>query len=80
MEVTKTDSLKERLMSSDSEFRELVREHGRYEARLSELASLSYPNDDEQLEEITLKKKKLALKDQMHAIILRHQRADSSAH
>ena len=50
MEMTKTDSLKEELMSSNPEFRELAREHGRYEQRLSELSGLSYPSDEEQLE------------------------------
>ena len=80
MEMTNTDSLKEQLMVSDPEFRELVREHGRYEARLSELSALTYPNDEEQLEEITLKKKKLAVKDQMYAIMLRHQQTEGTAH
>ncbi len=80
MEITKTDSLKEQLMTSDPEFRELVREHGRYEERLSELTALSYPNDEEQLEEITLKKKKLAIKDQMQSILQQHQKAETSAH
>ncbi len=80
MEMTTTDSLKEQLMVSDPEFRELAREHGRYEERLSELSSLSYPNDEEQLEEVTLKKKKLAVKDQMHAIMLRHQKSQSTTH
>ena len=74
MEMTNTDSLKEQLMMSDPEFRELAREHGRYEERLSELSALTYPSDEEQLEEITLKKKKLALKDQMYSIMLQHQR------
>jgi len=78
MEITSTDSLKEQLLAIDPEFRELAREHGRYEQRLSELSSLQYPSDEEQLEEITLKKKKLAVKDQMHAIMLRHQKAESS--
>ena len=80
MEMTNTDSLKEQLMTSDPEFRELAREHGRYEARLSELSALAYPSDEEQLEEITLKKKKLAVKDQMHAILMRHQKATETAH
>jgi uncharacterized protein YdcH (DUF465 family) len=80
MEVTNTDSLKEQLMVTDPEFRELAREHGRYEERLSELSALQFPNDEEQLEEITLKKKKLAVKDQMHAIILRHQKSQETAH
>jgi uncharacterized protein YdcH (DUF465 family) len=80
MEMTNTDSLKEQLMSSDPEFRELAREHGRYEQRLSELSALAYPSDEEQLEEITLKKKKLAVKDQMHAIMLRHQKSGETEH
>jgi uncharacterized protein YdcH (DUF465 family) len=80
MEITSTESLKEQLIAIDPEFRELAREHGRYEQRLSELSSLQYPSDEEQLEEVTLKKKKLAVKDQMHAIMLKHQKAESAAH
>ena len=80
MEISNTDSIKEQLIAIDPEFRELAREHGRYEQRLSELSSLQYPSDEEQLEEITLKKKKLAVKDQMHAIVLRYQKAESTAH
>jgi uncharacterized protein YdcH (DUF465 family) len=80
MEITNTDSLKEYLMTSDPEFRELAREHGRYEERLSELSSLPYPSDEEQLEEITLKKKKLAIKDQMHSMMLQYQKSHGAAH
>ncbi len=74
MEMMSTDGMKEHLMTTDSEYRELAREHGRYEERLTELSSLAYPNDEEQLEEVTLKKKKLAVKDQMQAILSRHQK------
>jgi uncharacterized protein len=80
MEMTKADSLKEQLMTSNPEFRELVREHGRYEERLSELSALSYPSDEEQLEETTLKKKKLAIKDQMYSLMLEHEKRSSTAH
>jgi uncharacterized protein YdcH (DUF465 family) len=67
MDIATTDSLKEELINRDPEFRELAREHHKYEERLSELSALTYPSDEEQLEEITLKKKKLALKDQMYS-------------
>ena len=77
MEITQADNLKEQLMTANPEFRELAREHGRYEERLSELSALSYPNDEEQLEEITLKKKKLAIKDQMHSIMLQFEKHQS---
>ena len=80
MEISSTDSLKEQLIAIDPEFRELAREHGRYEQRLSELSALQFPNDEEQLEEVTLKKKKLAVKDQMHAIMLKHQKTETAAH
>jgi uncharacterized protein YdcH (DUF465 family) len=80
MDITSTDSLREQLMASDPEFRELAREHGRYEERLHELSSLQFPSDEEQLEEVTLKKKKLAVKDQMHEIMLRHQKSESAIH
>ena len=80
MEMTKADNIKEELMTSNPEFRELAREHGRYEARLSELSSLSYPSDEEQMEEVTLKKKKLAIKDQMYSLMLQHERSLSTAH
>ena len=74
MEMTKVDSLKEELMASNPEFREMAREHGRYEQRLSELSALTYPSDEEQLEEVTLKKKKLALKDQMYSLMLQAEK------
>ncbi len=80
MDITTADMLKEELMSRDPEFRELAREHTRYEERLSELIALAYPSDEEQLEEVTLKKKKLALKDQMYALIMQHQKNQSVSH
>ncbi|HEV7798244.1 MAG TPA: DUF465 domain-containing protein [Pyrinomonadaceae bacterium] len=80
MDITTADLLKEELMNRDPEFRELAREHTRYEERLSELTALAYPSDEEQLEEVTLKKKKLALKDQMYALIMQHQKNQSVSH
>ena len=80
MDITTTDRLKEELMSHDAEFRELAKEHGKYEERLSELSALAYPSDEEQLEEITLKKKKLAIKDQMYSMLLQYQQGQASGH
>jgi uncharacterized protein YdcH (DUF465 family) len=78
MDMSKADSLKQELMANNPEFRELAREHGRYEQRLSELSALSFPSDEEQLEETTLKKKKLALKDQMYSLMLQHEKLAST--
>ncbi|HXT61943.1 MAG TPA: DUF465 domain-containing protein [Pyrinomonadaceae bacterium] len=80
MDTITADSVKEQLMSDNPEFRELVREHHRYEERLSELSALAYPSDEEQLEETTLKKKKLALKDQMYSLMLEHEKRASTEH
>ena len=80
MDVTTADMLKEELINRDPEFRELAREHTRYEQRLSELSALAYPSDEEQLEEVTLKKKKLVLKDQMYSIMMQHQKPESMSH
>ena len=80
MDVTTADMLKEELINRDPEFRELAREHTRYEERLSELSALAYPSDEEQLEEVTLKKKKLALKDQMYSIMMQHQKSETLSH
>src|SRR4030095_6370110 len=80
MDMVTTDSLKEELINRDPEFRELAREHHKYEERLSELSALAYPSDEEQLEEITLKKKKLALKDQMYSIMLSYQKTQTLSH
>ena len=43
MDIATTDSLKEELINRDPEFRELAREHHKYEERLSELSALNYP-------------------------------------
>ena len=66
-----TESLKEQLLGTDARYRELAKEHRRYEDRLTQLASLSYPSDEELVEEKSLKKQKLFVKDQMEMILQR---------
>ncbi len=69
MDMSTTDAVRDDLIKSNSVFRDLVHQHQDFEARLSELAHLSYPSEDEQLEEVTLKKKKLAIKDEIYAMM-----------
>ena len=69
MDMSTADPVRDELIKSNSAFRDLVHQHQDFEARLSELAHLTYPNEDEQLEEITLKKKKLAIKDEIYAMM-----------
>lgn len=63
------DVVRDELIKSNSAFRDLVHQHQNYEERLSELAHLTFPSDDEQLEESTLKKKKLLIKDEIYAMM-----------
>ena len=56
---------------TDEEYRQLEAQHHEYESRLGELAEKVVLSDDEQLEESTLKKKKLQLKDRMQEIARR---------
>lgn len=70
---TDASELKTRLLQSDEEFRSLATQHHELEERLHNLSSKSYLSDTEQLEEVTLKKKKLQLKDRMEEILRRQQ-------
>ena len=66
-------SLKDRLLQVDDEFRQLASRHTELDARLHELIGKSYLSEPEQLEEVTLKKRKLQLKDRMEDIMRRHR-------
>ena len=69
MDMSTADPVRDELLKSNNVFRDLVHQHQDFEQRLSELAHLTYPNDDEQLEEITLKKRKLAIKDEIYTMM-----------
>ena len=69
MDMSTSDAVRDELIKNNSTFRELVHQHQNYEERLIELAHLTYPNDDEQAEETTLKKKKLQIKDEIYAMM-----------
>lgn len=53
---------------------ELTREHHSLDQRLLDLASMSYLTDAQHVEEVTLKKRKLALKDQLAALLASSRR------
>jgi uncharacterized protein len=59
------------LYEQNQEYRSLFDEHRSLESRLIELSSHRYLSDTEQIEEVTLKKKKLALKDKMQELLRR---------
>lgn len=61
----RTADIQRILSDEDPEFRQWADEHHRCETRLHELTTKSEISTDEELEEKTLKKRKLHLKDQM---------------
>jgi uncharacterized protein YdcH (DUF465 family) len=68
-----THELKERLMATDHEFRELSTRHHELDERLHELSSRHFLTEPEQVEESLIKKQKLRLKDRMEDIVRRYQ-------
>ncbi len=75
MDISTSDAVKDELFKDNQIFRDLVQQHRSYEKRLTELAELTYPNDEELLEETTLKKKKLILKDEIFEMMQNHSKA-----
>jgi uncharacterized protein YdcH (DUF465 family) len=75
----RTAELQQILSTEDQEFREWVEEHHTCENRLSELAAKKEVSTEEELEEKTLKKRKLHLKDQMAARIRSYESAHATA-
>jgi uncharacterized protein YdcH (DUF465 family) len=65
MSDDRTAEIQQILNSQDPEFREWIEEHHQCEARLGELTAKKEVTSDEEVEEKTLKKRKLQLKDQM---------------
>jgi uncharacterized protein YdcH (DUF465 family) len=73
MENTAQDDLKAHLMATDAHYRELVAKHSEYDHKLQELEAKNALTEDEQLEEVHLKKLKLHLKDQMMDVLNRNK-------
>ncbi|MEZ5401434.1 MAG: YdcH family protein [Bryobacteraceae bacterium] len=69
MELTNEMELKAHLIETDPSFRALSEEHTAYDRQLVELENKDHLTDDEQMEEVRLKKLKLHAKDQMRAIM-----------
>lgn len=66
------EDLKHRLLETNPEYRELAFTHHTLDDRLHELEAKVYLSDEEQVEEVSLKKRKLHLKDRMEEILRQH--------
>ena len=70
------EDLKHLLIETNDEFRQLASKHHTLDDRLHELEAKHYLSDAEQFEEVSIKKRKLQVKDQME-LILRNYRSGS---
>lgn len=61
--------LRDQLMKEDPEYRRLAAEHQSCDDQLEGLMNKHFLSDEEELQEKTLKKRKLMLKDQMYSIV-----------
>lgn len=68
MSAAEAQEVKNLLLNSNEHYRELAERHHELDGRLHELTEKHYLSDTEQVEEVTLKKRKLAVKDQMEAM------------
>ncbi|MFB3921207.1 MAG: YdcH family protein [Terriglobia bacterium] len=66
-----TEAIREQLMASSEEYQRLREEHARYASQLDQLAAKTYLSEQEQMEEVRLKKMKLRVKDQMEMLVQR---------
>lgn len=78
--MMKEEEIKEHLMSASLEFRRLVEEHRQYEGKLEQLHGRHHMTEQDRLEEVTLKKKKLHIKDQMNLMIQKFRNELSHQH
>jgi uncharacterized protein YdcH (DUF465 family) len=68
MNAAGAQDVKHRLLHNNDQYRQLAEQHNKLDNRLHELTDKHYLSPTEQIEEVNLKKRKLALKDRMEAI------------
>ncbi|MGA2260395.1 MAG: DUF465 domain-containing protein [Acidobacteriota bacterium] len=66
--------LRQQLLARDEEFKRLAAEHQSYDQQLEQLSRRHHLSDADRIQEITLKKKKLFLKDQMYSMVQKYRK------
>jgi uncharacterized protein YdcH (DUF465 family) len=66
--------LRNQLLKENAEFRRLAAEHQSYDSQLEDLTNKHFLSAEEQLQEKTLKKKKLMLKDRMYSMVQQYRK------
>ena len=67
-----TEDIRDVLMRESEEFQQLSQRHRELDDRLNSLTTKFLLSQEEKLEEVTIKKKKLAIKDRMAFMLRRH--------
>lgn len=73
MSITVQD-LRNTLMASNAEFQRLAEQHSQCDSQLEQLHKQPYLSSEDLILEVTLKKIKLRIKDQMEQLVARHRR------
>jgi len=73
-----TLEIKEHLIQSSEEFRRLMQQHTTYDEELSKLIRKNFLSEEEKVKEVTLKKMKLHVKDQMEMLIQQYRQQKSN--
>ena len=79
MSAAEEQEVKSLLLNGNEDYRQLAERHHQLDDRLHELLEKHYLSSTEQVEEVTLKKQKLALKDQMERMAREYARGHSLA-
>ena len=79
MNTAETQEVKHFLLQSHDQYRDLAERHHALDDRLHELIDKPHLSESEQVEETTIKKRKLALKDSMERIVLEWTRDHQSS-
>lgn len=77
MNAAGAQDVKHLLLHNNDQYRQLAEQHHQLDHRLHELSDKHYLSPTEQVEEVNLKKRKLALKDRMEAIARQYREGHS---
>jgi uncharacterized protein YdcH (DUF465 family) len=73
MDRNESDEIKQHLMQTSEEFRELARRHQELDTKVAKIENDPHATSHDEVEEHRLKKLKLHLKDQMEQILSRYK-------
>ncbi|MGD2295032.1 MAG: DUF465 domain-containing protein [Candidatus Aminicenantes bacterium] len=69
------EKLKALLLETNEEFKRVYEQHQNYERDLGELQSKSFLSEEEKIQIVKLKKKKLKLKDKLYAVMSEYRKS-----